>query len=535
MQRLGASTDEKPMTDPKGSPLLLNRRAVIGAGAALIGAPAILRAQQLFAAYPFRLGIAAGDPAADGFVIWTRLAPDPLAEHGGMPMQPVEVDWQVATDSRFATPVAGGKTLARPELAHSVHVEVEGLLPDRPYWYRFTVGGERSPAGCARTLPMAGAPLDRLRFAVAGCQNYEDGLYTAYRHLAAEEPAFVFHYGDYIYEGRSAPMPVGYDGKPRSYVRVHAGQKLFDLADYRRRYAQYKMDPDLQAAHAAAAWFVTFDDHEVENNWVGEIDQEKDPTEIFALRRAAAFQAYYEHMPLRRTAFPGSTGMQIYRRATIGNLLDLHLLDTRQFRTDQPCDDGFKPRCAAVGDPAAQVMGRSQEAWLGTALRQKKARWNALAQQVMMMPLDRRTGDEPTAIRNMDSWAGYDAPRERVLAMFEGLGNAVVLTGDEHQNYAGVLRKHDGQGAAVAVEFVGTSITSGGDGADRRVGEDRIRARNPFLAWTNDRRGYMMCDVRADRWSTEFRTVDTVTRPDAPIKTTATAVIEHGRPAVTMT
>jgi len=164
------------MTDTTGSSLLLNRRTMIGATAAMIGAPAILRAQQLFAAYPFRLGIAAGDPAADGFVIWTRLAPHPLAEHGGMPMQPVEVEWQVATDPRFATPVAGGKTLARPELAHSVHVEVAGLLPDRPYWYRFTVGSERSTAGCARTLPVAGASLERLRFAVAGCQNYEDGL-----------------------------------------------------------------------------------------------------------------------------------------------------------------------------------------------------------------------------------------------------------------------------------------------------------------------------------------------------------------------
>ncbi len=522
------------MTDTTGSRLLLNRRTMIGAAAALVSAPAILRAQQLFAAYPFRLGIAAGDPAADGFVIWTRLAPDPLAEHGGMPMQPVEVDWQVATDPRFATLVAGGKTLARPELAHSVHVEVEGLLPDRPYWYRFSVGSERSTTGCARTLPLAGAPLDRLRFAVAGCQNYEDGLYTAYRHLAADDPAFVFHYGDYIYEGRSAPMPVGYDGKPRRFVREHAGQKLFDLADYRRRYAQYKTDPDLQAAHAAAAWFVTFDDHEVENNWVGEIDQENDPPEVFALRRAAAFQAYYEHMPLRRSTFPGRTGMQIYRRATIGNLLDLHLLDTRQFRTDQPCDDGFKTRCKGWADPAAQVMGRAQEAWLATALKQKKARWNALAQQVMMMPLDRRTGDEPAPIRNMDSWGGYDAPRERVLKMVEGLGNVVVLTGDEHQNYAGVLRTEGGQGDAVAVEFVGTSITSGGDGADRRAGEDRIRARNPFLAWTSDRRGYLLCDVTADQWKTEFRTVDTVTRPDAPIKTAGTAIVERGSATVTM-
>jgi alkaline phosphatase D len=522
------------MTDTTGAHLIVNRRAMIGAVAASIGAPAILRAQTLFAAYPFRLGIAAGDPAPDGFVIWTRLAPDPLAEHGGMPMQPVEVDWQVASDPRFATLVAGGKALARPELAHSVHVEVAGLLPHRPYWYRFTVGSERSMTGCARTLPVAGASLDRLRFAVAGCQNYEDGFYTAYRHLVADDPAFVFHYGDYIYEGRSVPMPVDHDGKPRRVVREHAGQKLYDLADYRRRYAQYKTDPDLQACHAAAAWFVTFDDHEVENNWVGEIDQENDPPEVFALRRAAAFQAYYEHMPLRRSAFPDPAGIRIYRRATIGDLLDLHLLDTRQFRTDQPCGDGTKPYCPRRADPAAQVMGRRQEEWLAAALRQRKVRWNAVAQQPMMMPLDRRTGDEPTPLRNMDSWGGYDVPRERVLKMFEGHGNVIVLTGDEHQNYAGVLRTEGGQGDPVAVEFVGTSISSGGDGADRRTGEDRIRARNPYLAWTNDRRGYLLCDVDAERWQTDFRTIDTVTRPDGVMRTAGTAVVEHGRTAITM-
>ncbi|MCP8890665.1 alkaline phosphatase D family protein [Sphingomonas faeni] len=514
--------------------LAISRRALVGGAVGLLAAPAILRAQQLFTAYPFRLGVAAGEPASDGFVIWTRLAPDPLGDHGGMPMQPVAVDWQVASDQRFATVVAKGSAIARPELAHAVHVEVAGLLPDRPYWYRFTVGRERSIAGRARTLPVAGAPLDHLRFGVAGCQNYEDGLFTAYRHLADEDVAFVYHYGDYIYEGRSSPVAMGYDGKPRRFVRAHEGQLLFDLADYRRRYAQYKMDPDLQAAHASAAWFATFDDHEVENNWVGETDQENDPPEVFALRRAAAFQAYYEHMPFRRASFPGPNGMQMYRRATVGNLVDLHLLDTRQFRSDQPCDDGFKPYCKGWDDPKAQVLGTRQEAWLDTALKQRSARWNALAQQVMVMPLDRRTGEEPAPIRNMDSWGGYDAPRERVLAKLAGLGNAVVLTGDEHQNYAGELRTKGGTGDAVAVEFVGTSISSGGDGADRRTGTERIIAGNPFLRYTNDRRGYLVCDVAHDQWQTRFRTVDRVSTPDATIKTAATATVEHGRPALSI-
>ncbi|HYZ47607.1 MAG TPA: alkaline phosphatase D family protein [Sphingomonas sp.] len=513
----------------------MTRRTALGRlalGAGVLAAPAILRAQQLFAAYPFRLGVAAGDPSSDGFVIWTRLAPDPLERHGGMPMAPVPVDWQVAADERFATVVAKGSATARPELGHSVHVEVAGLESDRPYWYRFSIGRERSVAGRARTLPAPGANIDRVRFAVAGCQNFEDGLFTAYRHLAAEDVAFVFHYGDYIYEGRSSPVPVGYDGRPRPFVRAHEGQLLFDLDDYRRRYAQYKMDPDLQAAHAAAAWFPTFDDHEVENNWTGEIDQENDPPEVFLLRRAAAFQAYYEHMPFRAASFPKPGGMQIYRRARIGSLLDLHLLDTRQFRTDQPCDDGFKPHCPGWDDPKAQVIGTVQEKWLNASLRERRARWNAIAQQVMMMPLDRRTGEEPAPIRNMDSWGSYNGPRERMLAMLKNTGNTVVLTGDEHQNFAGELRTDNGAGDAVAVEFVGTSISSGGDGADVRAGAERIRSNNPFLKYSNDRRGYLTCDVTPGRWSTSFRTVDRVTTADAAIKTAATWSVEHGQPSL---
>ncbi|WP_174279077.1 alkaline phosphatase D family protein [Sphingomonas bacterium] len=516
------------MTDPIFAP---SRRAVVAGGAVLLGAPTILRAQQLFAAYPFRLGVAAGEPAADGFVIWTRLAPDPLGEHGGMPMgAPVAVDWQVASDERFEMVVAKGTALARPELAHSVHVEVAGLLPDRPYFYRFTVGAERSQRGRARTLPLPGAAVGNVRFGVVGCQNYEDGLFTAYRHIAREDLQFVFHYGDYIYEGRDTPTQTG----DRPIVREHAGQKLFDLADYRRRYAQYKLDPDLQASHASAAWFAVFDDHEVENNWAGDTDQENDPPEVFALRRAAAFQAYYEHMPFRITSFPGPGGMRIHRRAKVGTLLDLHLLDTRQFRTDQPCGDDFKPVCAAVADPAARMMSADEERWLFAALAERRARWNGIAQQVMMMPLDRRTHAEPASIRNMDSWGGYDAPRERLFGHLAGLGNAVVLTGDEHQNWAGELRTRGGQGEAVAVEFVTTSISSGGDGNDTRPGNDRIMAENPFLKWTNDRRGYATCEVTPDAWTTRFRVVERVTTPGAPVTTAATATVEHGRPALTL-
>ncbi|TXI84058.1 MAG: alkaline phosphatase [Cupriavidus sp.] len=511
----------------------ISRRQLLWGAAAMgtaVAAPAILRAQQIFTSYPFRLGVASGDPSPDGFVIWTRLAPDPLEQHGGMPMAPMMVDWEVASDERFQTIAARGAAVARPELAHSVHVEVTGLQPGRPYWYRFAIGRERSARGRAVTLPARGTAVDRVKFAVVGCQNYEQGFYAAYGHMAHEPVDFVFHYGDYIYEGGGSPVRIGADGAARPPVRQHEGQLLYSLDDYRRRYAQYKLDPDLQAAHAAAPWFAVFDDHEVENNWVGDIDQRGSPPEIFLLRRAAAFQAYYEHMPFRMASFPKPGGMQIYRRALYGDLLDLHLLDTRQFRTDQPCGDGFKAHCAGWDAKTAQILGGTQEDWLDRSLKEKAARWNAVAQQVMMMPLDRRTGDEPAPLRNMDSWGGYNLPRERVLGMFGGLGNVVVLTGDEHQNFAGELRRNNGEGDAVGVEFVSTSISSGGDGAEKRTGTDQIQRENPYLKFTNDRRGYLVCDVDRERWQTGFRTVEFVSRPGAPINTAATATVEHGRP-----
>src|SRR3569833_1131798 len=217
------------------------------AGAALLGFPSIATATSWFASNPFTLGVTSGDPAPDGFVIWTRLAPDPYAPHGGMPPSAVPVSWQVAEDERFATIAANGKELARPELGHSVHVEVAGLKPDRPYWYRFAVGDQLSLTGQARTLPAAGAAVSALRFGVCGCQHYEAGLYTAYRHLAHEDLAFVFHYGDFIYEysydydSDEAGLPVA---KPRS----HRLQALYSLDDNRAHYAQYLQDFGLQAA-----------------------------------------------------------------------------------------------------------------------------------------------------------------------------------------------------------------------------------------------------------------------------------------------
>ncbi len=515
---------------------MFSRRLFIaGSIATVVTAPAIVRSQTSWREFPFSLGVASGDPAADGFVIWTRLAPEPLAAHGGMAMGPMTVKWEVGSDDRFATIVAGGEAVARPELAHSVHVEVAGLQPDRPYWYRFTAGGERSFAGRARTLPAAGTSPAALKFAVAGCQNYEDGHFNAYRHLAREDLAFVYHYGDYIYEYRGSPTRSNYfTGSLQVPVREYEGQTCYDLADYRQRYAQTKTDTDLQRAHAAHSFFSTYDDHEVDNNWVQDIDGEEipAPSEVFALRRAAALQAWYEHMPVRRSMLPRGGALTAYRAAKFGDLAELQFLDTRQYRTDQPCADGFKPVCADVAAAQAQVLGAEQEAWMVRNMTQGGARWNCLAQQIMMMSLDRRRRtEEPAEIRNMDSWAGYDVPRRRILSRMRGLDNVVVLTGDEHQNFAGDLNDGD---RIVASEFVATSISSGGDGADRRFGSDQFMALNPEVKFVNDQRGYLTCDVTRDAWKTNYMVVDKVSSRDSILTTRATAEVAHGTPGLRM-
>ncbi|HMO41988.1 MAG TPA: alkaline phosphatase D family protein [Phenylobacterium sp.] len=526
------------MNDPIGRALALSRRRMMAAGLGALLVPALdprqALAQPVFADYPFQLGVAAGDPAPDGFVLWTRLAPDPLAPGHGMPARPVPVSWEVAEDEAFSRIAAKGEAVARPELAHAVHVEVAGLSPARTYHYRFTAGAERSLSGRARTAPLAGAALERVRFGVVGCQHYEQGHYTAHRRLAEEdEPDFVFCYGDYIYEGRSARVWNSAAG-PQANLRQHLGQEIYSLDDYRRRYAQYKMDADLQASHAAAAWFVTWDDHETDNNWVSDIDQDGTDPALFRLRQQSAMQAYYEHMPLRRQAFPSGPAMRLYRRADYGRLMRLNLLDTRQYRSDQPCG-GRWGVCNELDRAEAQVLGAAQERFVFDSLASSQARWNVLAQQVMMMDLDRDPG--PAYMANPDSWGGYRAPRARLLRHIRDrqVANPVVLTGDEHQNYAGELHL-DGrnpEGRAIATEFVATSITSGGDGTDQSPRMAQVQAANPTLKFNNSQRGYLLCDVTAERFQTAFRVLDKVSSPGGVVSTRATLAVPAGETRLT--
>ncbi|WHY73861.1 alkaline phosphatase D family protein [Fictibacillus enclensis] len=475
-----------------------------------------------FESYPFTLGVASGDPLSDGVVLWTRLAPDPL-NGGGMKRQAVPVRWEIAKDERFRNIVQKGTELARPDLGHSVHVEVTGLKPNHVYYYRFKSGYELSPVGRTKTLPAPGASVKELKFAFASCQQYEHGFYTAYKHMAEEDLDLVFHLGDYIYEYG-----------PNEYVaatgnvRTHSSAEIMSLNDYRNRHAQYRSDANLKAAHAAFPWVVTWDDHEVENNYANNIPEKGQSPEAFIIRRAAAYQAYYEHMPLRKSSLPNGPDMQLYRHFDYGDLASFNVLDTRQFRSDQANGDGNKPPSEESLDPSRTLMGQEQEQWLFNNLSASKAHWNVMAQQIFFSQWN--FGTKAAPVYSMDSWDGYPAQRQRVLDFVKSknLNNLIVLTGDVHANWANnlLINFDDPKSKVFGVEFVGTSITSGGNGADKRKDTDHILEQNPHIKFFNDYRGYVRCRVTPAQWQADYRVVPYVTEPGASVSTRASFVYQ---------
>lgn len=480
---------------------------------------------------PFTLGVASGDPWPDGFVLWTRLAIDPLAENGlgGMPSRSYAVQWQVASDVRFHHVVRSGVAVARPEHAHSVHVTIDGLRPGREYWYRFRVDGRVSRVGRALTAPARGTTPRELAMSFVSCSQFEHGWFTAYRRLAEDRPDLVLHLGDYQYEYTKNTYVA-----PGGNVRDHDGPETTTLASYRQRHAQYKSDLDLQAAHAVAPWLVVWDDHEVDNNWADEIPEK--PEEGFLERRAAAFQAYYENMPLRATSKPRGIDMQLYRRVKWGELATFHMLDTRQYRDDQGCGDGYKD-CPAAVDPKRSITGERQEKWLIDGFRRSEARWDVLGQQVFFAQRDNTEG--PVKLTSMDAWDGYVASRDRITRGWVDarVRNPVVLTGDVHAHWASDLKLDydDPTSRTVGTELVCSSISTGGNGADSASGSHPWLRWNPHLRFQNNLRGYVNTTITRESMVADFRCVRAVKTKDAEVFTRAQFTIEDRHPGLQQT
>ena len=494
---------------------------------------------------PFTCGVASGAPSADGMVLWTRLDARSLpGTTDGRPLEVVPVLWEVAHDEQFRQVVQSGQATATQALAYAVHVEPVGLPSDRWYFYRFRVGDATSRVGRTRTLPRAQSAVGSMRLAYASCQKWEDGHFAAWRHMAAEGVDGVIFLGDYLYEYPAL----------KSRVRVPPGGWILTLDDYRARYALYKSDADLQAMHAAAPWWVIWDDHEVQNDYAGmqagNSGNASPPVEDFAARRAAAYQAYFENMPLRRSALmEGLAGLvrgaelRIYNHARLGQLASLLMLDTRQYKDPQPCmapgsrgSAFFTPAaCKRWSAPERSMLGRAQEQWVDQTLASpvvQGTRWTLVGQTTLLGQRDMGTGQD-VRLWN-DGWDGYPAARQRLVASLQRhqVPNPVVLGGDVHENWVGhVLADYSSlDSASIGVEFCGTGITSHASSSARTAEQ---LARNPHFIYADAaHRGYGMMDLTPERLTVRLRGLDDATRKDSGIQTLARFEVEAGKPQV---
>jgi alkaline phosphatase D len=479
---------------------------------------------------PFTLGVASGAPLPTAVVIWTRLAPRPL-DGGGVGNRRVPVDWEVATDERFRRVVRRGRVEAVPARAHSVHVDVRRLEPGRRFFFRFRADGHVSPVGQTRTAPAANAGVDSVRLGVASCQHFEVGFFGAYRHMLADGVELVAFLGDYMYEGPAKP----------ERVRMHIGDETNTLAEYRNRHAQYKTDPDLQRMHAAVPWLVTWDDHEVDNDYAGAQGSTLDPR--FLRRRTAAYQAYFEHMPLRMPADVDFSAPRLHRRYDWGALARFHVLDGRQFRTPQACPGPGRggsrllpldEECPELLAPGRTMLGRAQERWLQAGIGAVPDRWNVIAQQTLMMRSIIVRDGKPGVWT--DSWDGYPAARQRLLEFIRDRGarSCLVVTGDRHVNYVADLKTDfdDLDGEPVATELCGTSLTSPMGQPPSEV--EGVLRDNPHIKHGDpSQRGYMVVELTPERAVARLRVVDDPTNRQTGVATQATFTVEAGRPGAT--
>jgi len=530
-----------PQTRPR--PFVLTRRAALGGGAAAAALISIgARGATGLTPGLFTLGVASGDPEPDGVILWTRLAPEPMASDGGMPPIAVPVRWEVADDERFERIVRSGTAHAEPRWGHSVHVDARGLLPARAYFYRFIAGGETSPVGRTKTAPARGAQVDRLRLCFSSCQKYEAGFYAAWRHVVAEDPDLILFLGDYIYEG--APGSKG-------AVRLHRNPEPFDIAGYRVRYATYKQDPLLQAAHHAAPWSLTWDDHEVANDYANALDEDNTDPAVFLRRRAAAYQAYYEHQPIRARP-PHGPDMRIYRTLDWGALAQLQIVDDRQYRGPRACQPAglvaahkkyadVIPDCADLHEPGRTMLGATQERWLDDRLGRTTAQWNVLAQQTLMKQAqvaekdakgNRIAGsDGGGPFYSADNWSGFPAARDHIFRRWveAGTTNPLALGGDIHAFAAAQIHDPDRPDAApIGAEFVGGSITSLRPDPDFK----RLAPANGLEFAEHMVRGYGRLDLDAKGGRVAFRGLADARREDSTISDIARFSLEAGRPGM---
>ena len=493
--------------------------------APLVATPGWIAGKPRFISYPFTLGVASGDPIATGFVLWTRLAPDPF-DTGATGAEPIPVSYQVAEDEGFNRVVQKGAVVAYPENAHAVHVDVNGLRPGREYFYRFRTGDEISPVGRARTLPAFMSAVDRYRFAFCSCQNFTEGYFKAYRDMVAQDVELIVHLGDYIYE-RSYDEPLR-----RAPVR-----EALDLPTYRAMHAAYKLDSDLQAAHAHTSWLFTWDDHEVDNDYAADQGENFENPVEFLKRRAAAYKAYYEHLPIRRAAAPIGADAVIFGRTHVGNLMEINMLDTRQYRTDQPCqtpeEGGWQlidGKCEERFDPTRTILGEDQEKWLLSGMGRAGTKWNVMAQGMLFSKHDYKPGDGE--LIGSEYWDGYTVSREKVLSMFEKrqIANPIIIGGDVHANYVCDVKRDfdDPASKTVASEFVATSITSGNWYWQRNLPSI---PENPHIKLYEGRyRGYTLVNVDDKAFTADLRNVGDVTVRDLEASTIKRFVVEDGVP-----
>jgi alkaline phosphatase D len=528
----------------------LRNAALASATASSMWLPRSAWSQTRISSNPFSLGIASGSPTQDGIVLWTRLAPSGLFGTANLGTQDITVQWELAHDEGFTRIVQRGQASALAALAHSVHVEVAGLQGGRGYFYRFIVGDFTSPTGRTRTLPAGDSPAGRFRIAYASCQRWEHGYYAAYRHMLADQPDLVLFLGDYIYEYPRAANQV------RAPNATSNGGWTLTLDDYRSRYALHMSDPDLQAMHAACPWAFTWDDHEVQNDYAALTPGDAGPAAAdFAVRRAAAYQAFYEHLPLRASVLTRALAglvekpaaeMRLYSEMRLGALGSIYLLDSRQYKDAPVCTkDGAlgsstvnTAQCPAWNDPARTMLGAAQENWLAQALSRNANAlgWHIIGQASLFGPRDFSNSANSQNMWN-DGWDGYSAARTRLINALQKAQtkNAVFFGGDVHENWVGHVRADyaNPRSASIATEFCGTSITSRHHPASNNAGVPERIARNPHFVFADvEKRGYGLADFSAQKLQVSLRTVSDVTSKDASIQTLAQFAVASGKAVV---